>query len=75
MMKKKLLLLLLYSMCAVVVIQRHELQTVFLLLLLLLRSQEFLESFFLKLQLVLVLPLVVLVEGRSKRRWRLHKRP
>jgi Ni/Fe-hydrogenase subunit HybB-like protein len=73
MMKKNLLLLLLlYSMCAVVVIQRHELQTVFLLLL---RSQEFLESFFLKLQLILVLPLVVLVEARSKRQWRLHKRP
>jgi Ni/Fe-hydrogenase subunit HybB-like protein len=72
MMKKNLLLLLLllYSMCAVVVIQRHELQTVFLL-----RSQEFLELFFLKLQLVLVLPLVVLVEARSKRQWRLHKRP
>jgi Ni/Fe-hydrogenase subunit HybB-like protein len=60
-------------MCAVVVIQRHELQTVFLLLLL--QSQEFLELFFLKLQLVLVLPLVVLVEARSKRQWRLHKRP
>jgi hypothetical protein len=73
MMKKKLLLLLLYSMCAVVVIQRHELQTVFLLLL---RNQEFLELFFLKLQLVLVLPHVVLVvEARSKRQWRLHKRP
>jgi Ni/Fe-hydrogenase subunit HybB-like protein len=71
-MMKKNLLLLLYSMCAVVVIQRHELQTVFLLLL---RSQEFLESFFLKLQLILVLPLVVLVEARSKRQWRLHKRP